>query len=74
MDSEKCNGCGICVDVCPMVIPELNKDLRKVVLAHPEMCVNCRACVFRCPTQALFLEPETEAARLALERLQSKQQ
>ncbi|MHA1770517.1 MAG: 4Fe-4S dicluster domain-containing protein [Candidatus Thorarchaeota archaeon] len=74
LDSEKCDGCGICVDVCPMVIPELNKDLRKVVLAHPEMCVNCRACVFRCPTQALFLEPETEAARQALERLQSKEQ
>ncbi len=70
LNSEICNSCGICVDVCPMIVPQFNMDSKKVILVHPEICVNCRACVLRCPARALYLEPETEAARLALERLQ----
>ncbi|MFX1294461.1 MAG: HgcAB-like fusion protein [Promethearchaeota archaeon] len=66
-DLAKCSGCGICVDVCPMLIPIVEKETKKVHLRNPKMCVNCRACVKRCPTQALFLAPETEAAKKALE-------
>jgi ubiquinone/menaquinone biosynthesis C-methylase UbiE/ferredoxin len=68
-DLERCTGCGICVDVCPMLIPVIDENTKKVHLMGPETCVNCRACVKRCPTNALFLEPETEAAKVALETL-----
>ncbi len=68
-DLAKCTGCGICVDVCPMVIPMVEKESKKVHLRSPEICVNCRACVKQCPTQALFLMPETAAAKIALEKL-----
>ncbi len=69
-DLEKCIGCGICVDVCPMLIPIVEDDTKKVHLRNSNYCVNCRACVNRCPTEALFLVPETEAAKIALEKLQ----
>ncbi|MFW9813713.1 MAG: HgcAB-like fusion protein [Candidatus Thorarchaeota archaeon] len=69
---DSCNGCGVCVDVCPMLIPSVNEESRKVQLRTPEICVNCRACVNRCPENALFLKPETEAAKQALLKLQMK--
>ena len=65
---DLCTGCGVCVDVCPMIIPQLDSSLRKANLTTPELCVNCRACVYRCPVDALFLEPETPEARKALAR------
>ncbi|MHA1378288.1 MAG: 4Fe-4S dicluster domain-containing protein [Candidatus Helarchaeota archaeon] len=67
-DLEKCTGCGICVDVCPMLIPVINKDNKKVVLKRAKFCVNCRGCINQCPTKALFLTPETEAAKKSLEK------
>jgi ubiquinone/menaquinone biosynthesis C-methylase UbiE/ferredoxin len=69
---DSCNGCGVCVDVCPMLIPFVDEESRKVVLRTPERCVNCRACVNRCPENALFLKPETEAAKQALLKLQNE--
>jgi ferredoxin len=69
---EKCTGCGICIGVCPMLIPFIPIETKKVQLRNPETCVNCRACVKRCPTNALFLAPETEEARMALEKLKQK--
>jgi ubiquinone/menaquinone biosynthesis C-methylase UbiE/ferredoxin len=69
---ELCTGCGDCVDVCPMLIPEVEIESTKVRLRNPDYCINCRACINQCPTNTLFLAPETEAAKLALERLQNK--
>ena len=69
---ESCNGCGVCVDVCPMLIPLVDREREKVVLRKPETCVNCRACVNQCPEKALFLKPETVAAKQALLRLQEE--
>ncbi|MHA1144210.1 MAG: hypothetical protein ACTSRW_05690 [Candidatus Helarchaeota archaeon] len=34
--------------------------------------MNCRACIKQCPKNALFLAPETEAAKMALEKLQEQ--
>ncbi len=67
---EQCTGCGVCMDVCPMLIPVIEKKKKKVSLRKPNYCVNCRACVIRCPTNALLLAPETEAAKIALEKYQ----
>ncbi|MHA1786281.1 MAG: 4Fe-4S dicluster domain-containing protein [Candidatus Helarchaeota archaeon] len=36
-------------------------------LRKPETCINCKACINQCPTNALSLTPETEKAKRALE-------
>ncbi|MHA1301983.1 MAG: 4Fe-4S binding protein [Candidatus Helarchaeota archaeon] len=38
----------------------------KTVL-NPKFCVNCRGCINQCPTNAIFLAPETEAAKKSFE-------
>jgi NAD-dependent dihydropyrimidine dehydrogenase PreA subunit len=70
-NSETCNGCGICVDVCPMLIHILDAESKKVYLEDSDTCINCRACINRCPTDSLSLIPETEAGQRALEKLQT---
>ncbi|MHA2434118.1 MAG: 4Fe-4S binding protein, partial [Candidatus Thorarchaeota archaeon] len=71
-DTESCNGCGICVDVCPMLIPTIDSESKKVILEDHDSCINCRACVNRCPNDSIFLVPETEAGWRALESLQNE--
>lgn len=72
VDIESCNGCGICVDVCPALIPTIDNDRKKAILADYDSCINCRACVNRCPNDSIFLVPETEAGWRALEKLESE--
>jgi len=49
VNKEKCNGCGECVDICGF-------DAIKIVDGKAEInddCVECGACVFRCPNKAI---------------------
>lgn len=51
VDMEKCTGCGICVDVCPVSSIELNEN--KVVIGDD--CVGCGQCEQECPNGAITL-------------------
>ena len=51
---ELCNGCGLCVDVCPHAVFEMNG--RKAVLARPADCMECGACQLNCVTAAIAVE------------------
>ncbi len=53
-DPVLCNGCGLCVDVCPHAVYEMNG--RKAVLAHPTACMECGACRLNCVTGAIAVE------------------
>lgn len=58
VDYAKCNGDGVCVDVCPVAVLEL-KELpdypgeKKSVVVNNDACIVCRACEVQCPTQAI---------------------
>ena len=53
-DPELCNGCGMCVDVCPHAVYEMNG--RKAVLARLTACMECGACQLNCVTGAIAVE------------------
>jgi ferredoxin len=53
VDVDKCLGCGICVDVCPVGAISLNDGIASVDEA---LCTECGACVDACPNDAISLE------------------
>lgn len=47
---DLCQGCGICVQVCPRVAIKLTAN-RAVI--DDELCDDCEDCVFACPKGAI---------------------
>jgi NAD-dependent dihydropyrimidine dehydrogenase PreA subunit len=61
VDWSKCNGDGVCVEICPVNVFELKKlpeypDTQKSVPVRESDCIACMACVTSCPTQAITVE------------------
>ena len=55
INSEKCDGCGACVDECPVVIIKMQADgkVPYPVASADELCIDCGHCVAVCPHGAL---------------------
>ena len=60
VDSEKCMGCGECVDICPSEVYELQDD--KSVPVNAEECVGCESCVEVCEQGTITVREFGEAA------------
>jgi NAD-dependent dihydropyrimidine dehydrogenase PreA subunit len=50
---DRCTGAAECVQVCPRDVLAMDGRRRKVVLARPEACIRCGACIVQCPEDAL---------------------
>lgn len=58
VDSELCDGCGPCVDICPEAF-ELNEDGIAVAVLEEvpeELQEACREAADTCPTEAITIE------------------
>jgi MinD superfamily P-loop ATPase len=53
VDSEKCTGCGVCIDVCPAGAVNLEKGCAYILTSH---CKCCGACAVECPPGAISLQ------------------
>jgi ferredoxin len=66
VDGASCNGCGKCVDTCPveaMTLVSANdpaKPRKRRAELAPEICLGCGVCTRVCPTNGLWLEPRKE--------------
>ncbi len=51
-DEKACNGCNLCVEICPMDIMAPSTERHKPPsVVYPEECRYCGACWVRCPYQ-----------------------
>lgn len=56
---DKCSGCNLCAQLCPMEVLAAGKESPQVV--SPEECCACMTCVGKCPQGAILVrqnEPE----------------
>ena len=51
---ELCNGCRMCLHVCPHAVFEPNGKVVKI--AFKSRCMECGACQLNCPTGALAVD------------------
>ncbi|MDD5468874.1 MAG: ferredoxin family protein [Anaerolineales bacterium] len=51
IDTQACNGCGVCVRVCPHMALRLSAG--KAVVAFPEACDYSGLCERACPKEAI---------------------
>ncbi|MFC2140796.1 mercury methylation ferredoxin HgcB [Acidobacteriota bacterium] len=51
LDKEKCTGCGMCINVCPHAVFDMNS--RKAIISDRDACMECGACAQNCPAEAI---------------------
>jgi len=49
----RCDGCGMCVDICPSDIMHIDTTVRRAYNIEPNMCWECYSCVKACPHHAI---------------------
>ena len=59
VDLPKCNGDGVCVDICPTQVFEMKEvqgqQGKKSVVVNNDACIACRACEVQCATQCITI-------------------
>lgn len=54
LHSEKCTGCGMCIDVCPHGVFALNDGKTEII--EKDRCMECGACAKNCPFDAISVK------------------
>jgi carbon-monoxide dehydrogenase iron sulfur subunit len=61
VDEERCIGCGTCAIVCPLGVPKLDTDRKKMVKCDLCQGEEIPVCVANCPNEALaYVEVQTK--------------
>ena len=54
LDENKCNGCGLCIQVCPHAVFTISEKKAKIIDFNA--CMECGACALNCPVEALTVQ------------------
>ena len=60
IDYSLCNGCEICVDICPMDVLRMDEDTKKPFIKYLRDCQSCFLCEVDCPLEAIYVTPDRE--------------
>lgn len=56
LDEANCTACGICFDVCPRGVYDIERDGHKrMIMKYPGRCERCEACILQCPRKAISI-------------------
>jgi NAD-dependent dihydropyrimidine dehydrogenase PreA subunit len=55
VDPQKCDKCGICVEMCPMDVLRFSHK-GSPYMRYRDDCWYCDVCVFMCPRQAITMK------------------
>ena len=58
---ERCNDCGLCLEVCPSDVFRRAPPDGHVRIAFPGDCQTCFTCEIDCPRDAIHVDPFREA-------------
>ena len=67
IDKEKCTGCGICVELCPLDTLAMDEQGECAVIKHPDDCMTCYVCELHCPVGAIYVHPFKEELPRAIQ-------
>ena len=56
VETERCKGCGFCVEFCPTKVLEMKGFV--VAVKNLEACIKCMQCELRCPDFAIKVTAE----------------
>jgi NAD-dependent dihydropyrimidine dehydrogenase PreA subunit len=71
LDSDKCSGCGMCLEVCPHGV--LAIDEKRVRFRNRDACMECGACSRNCPVGAVSVEAGVGCAAAVINGMLNRQ-
>ncbi len=67
LDESKCTGCGMCLDVCPHEVFQMNS--KHAAIQNRDACMECGACSLNCPTNAISVQSGVGCAAAVINSL-----
>ena len=58
VDPAFCDGCGICVEACPMDVLRMDPKTGQAAISYLQDCHTCYVCEEDCPQGAIYVAPE----------------
>lgn len=70
LDKNKCTGCGMCLEVCPHQVFQMNG--KRALIQKRDACMECGACHKNCPAEAIYVESGVGCAAAVINSLLGK--
>ncbi len=64
LDAAKCNGCRMCIEVCPQAV--FTYENKRAVIVDRDACMECGACAMNCPEGAISVSAGVGCAAAVL--------